>query len=105
MRFDGRNTQFWRAKHQISLLRDPVAVQEDIDKAGTGDFHFAGNVAEIKQLHHFFCQLARRHAEFLGDGHHTISLIVAELRFGGLTDLRFAIGWRACGNQRLADFI
>ncbi|MNZ95821.1 hypothetical protein D3C78_1149910 [compost metagenome] len=78
---DWCNIEFWRTQHAIGLLGNPLAVQENIDKAGAGDFHFAGDVAEVKQLHHFFRQLARRHAEFFGDGHHAIGLIITELCF------------------------
>ncbi|MNL58904.1 hypothetical protein D3C87_1825830 [compost metagenome] len=79
--FNRSNAKLWRIQHLIDLLRNPFAIQEDINKAGAGDFYFAGDVAEIKQLYHFFRQLAWWHAEFLGYGHHAVGLIVAELCF------------------------
>lgn len=105
LRLNRCDAQFRCVQHPIGLARDPVAVQENVDKAGAGDFHFSGDVAEIQQLHHFFRQLTGRHAQLFGDGHHAIGLVITKLRLGGWADLRFAIGWRASGDQRLADFI
>ena len=65
LRLNRRNAQFRCVQHLVGLAGDPVAVQENVDKAGTGDFHFTGDVAEIQQLHHFFRQLPGRHAQLL----------------------------------------
>lgn len=65
LRLNRCDAQFRCVQHPIGLARDPVAVQENVDKAGAGDFHFSGDVAEIQQLHHFFRQLTGRHAQLL----------------------------------------
>jgi hypothetical protein len=78
--------------------------QEDIDKARPGDFHFAGDPAEIEMSQYLLGQLSRCHAQFFSNCHHAISLIIAELDFCRLADLRFAIRIRTCGNERLTDF-
>ncbi|MNY57829.1 hypothetical protein D3C86_1940910 [compost metagenome] len=53
---------------------------------------------------HQLSELSRRHAQFFCNCHHAIGLIVAKLYFCGLTNLRFAIRRRTCGNQCLTDF-
>ncbi|MNH92292.1 hypothetical protein D3C73_448690 [compost metagenome] len=105
LRLNGGNSQLSCAQGGIGLAGNPFAVQEDIDKARAGNFHFAADVTQVQQLHDFLCQLSWRHTKIFGNGHHAVGLIVTKLCFRGLTNLSFAIGRCTCGNQRLADLI
>ena len=65
----------------------------------------AGDTSQIQMLNYLFSQLARHLTELFRHGHDTVRLVIAELHFCRLTNLRFAIGRCACRHHRLTDFI
>ena len=75
---DTQTIAFQRLSH---VLGKKSRIEENIDKAWPGDFHFIGDAIKLEMRQYLLCQLSRRHAQFLGNRHHAVSLIVAELYF------------------------
>ena len=68
-------------QREIDVVRQEGWIEENIDKARSGDFDFIGNAVQIEMRQYLLCKLSRRHAQFFGHRHHAIGLIVAELNF------------------------
>ena len=81
LRFRLGDTQTVRFQRRVNVACQESRFQEDVDKARTGDFGFAGDTGEIQMRQYLLSELSRRHAQFFSHCHHAISLIVAKLYF------------------------
>ena len=70
-----------RFQRRVNVACQECRLKEDVDKARTGDFGFAGDTGEIQMRQYLLSELSRRHAQFFSHCHHAISLIVAKLYF------------------------
>ena len=75
------DAQAFGLQRAVDVVRQERGVKENIDKARPGDFNLAGNAVEVKMRQYLLCKLSRRHAQFFGDSHHAVGLIVTELNF------------------------
>ena len=75
------HAQTFGFQRAADVFREEGRVEENINKAGTGDFDLTGNAAQVEMSQDLLCKLSRRHAQFFGYGHHAVGLIVAELDF------------------------
>ena len=81
LRLRFRDAQALRLQRAVDVVRQKRGVEENIDKARPGDFNLVGNAVEVKMRQYLLCKLSRRHAQFFGDSHHAVGLIVTELNF------------------------
>jgi hypothetical protein len=52
-------------QREIDVVRQEGWIEENIDKARSGDFDFIGNAVQIEMRQYLLCKLSRRHAQFL----------------------------------------
>ena len=75
------HAQTFRFQRAADVFREEGRIEENINKARAGDLYLIGNPAQIEMRQDLLCKLSRRHAQFFGNGHHAVGLIVAELDF------------------------
>ena len=81
LRFWLSHAQTVRFQRRVNVACQECRLKENVDKAWTGDFGFAGDAGEIQMRQYLLSELSRRHAQFFSHCHHAISLIVAKLYF------------------------
>ena len=70
------------------LRGEPVGAEAEVDEPGAGDLGSLEHVAEVETADDLVGDVARLSAEYLGQRHGAIGLVVAELRVLGRLDQR-----------------